>query len=103
MAAESDAGQRGDELQLGIRDCQRSAPAKNDALTTSNVNSARISNLVLQNEFLNAFAGVDLPGVEIALRVGHDLVPPVKLAAGSAVVPRLARARSMFASSWPTH
>src|SRR5260370_498321 len=98
MAAESHAGERGDELQLGIRDCQRSAPAKNGALTTSNVNSAQVPNLMLQNKFLNPFAGVDLPGIEIALRVGNDLVHPVKLAGVAAVVPRLAHERAIFAA-----
>jgi len=62
---------------------------------------AATSFLMLQDKFLNAFAGVDFSGIEIALGVGHDLMHPVKLAGVAAVVPGLADYGAVIAPQSP--
>jgi hypothetical protein len=58
---------------------------------------------VQQNKLLNAFAGVNLPRVKVALRVGHDLMHPVKLACVAAVVSGLADNGTVIAAQCPDH
>jgi len=103
LATEPHASQRRDELQFRLRHRQRSSPAKGIALAKSSFVSAAIPILVQQNKFLNPFAGVDLSCVEVALRVGDDLMYPVKLARVAPAVSHLAHDRSVVAEHRPDH
>jgi len=80
VAAEPHARQRGDEFQLRLCDCQR----------TSFTTRGTVIRLVLQHKLLNPFASVHFSGVEVALRIGNDLMHPMKLAGVAAIVSRLA-------------
>ena len=57
----------------------------------------------LEDELLDAFAGVDFAGVEISVRIGDELVKPVELPGVAAVVAGLAEDGAVFATKGPDY
>lgn len=55
----------------------------------------------LEGKLLDTFAGVDFAGVEIALRVGDDLMDPMELAGIAAVVTGLSDDGAVFPKEGP--
>src|SRR5215469_5926573 len=56
-----------------------------------------------QDELLDALTSVHFAGVQVALRVGHDLVHPMKLSRVAAAVSHLTDHRAVFAPYSPDH
>lgn len=57
--------------------------------------------VVHQNEFLDPLARVNFPGIEIAARIRHYLMKPMKLPGIAAIVPCLAQDSTMLSLEGP--
>jgi hypothetical protein len=82
----------------GVQTHAKKNPATPVGMTTLTLPSSRSKLFFLEEEFLDAFAGIDFAGVEVALTVGDELVQPVELASVAAVVPELADDGTVFAA-----
>jgi hypothetical protein len=58
---------------------------------------------VHEHKSLYALPSVNFSGIEIPLRVRHNLVDPVKLAGVSAIVSGLSKHRAILAAQRPDH
>jgi hypothetical protein len=57
--------------------------------------------VVHQNEFLDPLARVNFPGIEIAARIRHYLMKPMKLPGIAAIVPCLAQDNTILSPEGP--